>query len=96
MSTLHTISKSPDSGLLNSCSPLLLEGDAVMLLEDGIYYCYQKELDNILPKGITVYCLREDLLARGPVSKNLSDCSSLDYKGFVDLCCEHDKVVNWF
>ena len=96
MSTLHTISKSPAKGLLSSCAPLLKQGDALMLLEDGVYYSFQNELDDLLAKGFEVYCLSEDLLARGPADKNLAESKLLDYEGFVDLCCEHDKLVNWF
>jgi sulfur relay protein TusB/DsrH len=96
MSCLHTIAKSPASNLLTSCSALLQKGDGLIFVEDGIYYCDQLQLEDLISRGISVYCLKDDLQARASCKGSLPDSALVDCKAYVDLCCTHDKVVNWF
>ena len=44
--------------------------------------------------GICVYALQEDCQMRGIENKH-PKLQLLDYAGFVDLVCQHDKQVAW-
>lgn len=96
MSVLHTIARSPRSALLNSCQPTLAQSDALLLLEDGVYYCLDGQALASLPKGCRVFALREDVRARGLADKLPAAVERVSTKKFVALCCDFDKVVNWF
>ena len=96
MSTLHTLNKSPDSMLLESCLAVLNEGDAILFIEDGIYHCASAKRIESIGDSTKVYGLREDMLARAMLAKIVDKVEVIDTAQFVDLCCEHDKVVSWF
>jgi len=96
VSCLHLINRSPVQGALPVCSTLVRGGDGVLFIEDGIYHCLQAELISNLPPDVELYCLREDLLARGVGSRVTETVESINYSRFVELCCEFDKVVSWF
>ena len=96
MSILHTISRSPSSALLASCASLLRKGDGVLFIEDGIYHCTDGASLSAIDSQVKLYALREDLMARGLIDKNTAEAETVNYDGFVQLCCEYDKVVSWF
>ncbi len=96
MSSLHTISRSPSSLLFESCCTLLQDGDGVLFIEDGIYYSTQQDQARPSLPEIKLYCLREDAIARGMLERKSADIETIDYQGFVQLCCEYDKVISWF
>lgn len=91
MSCLHTVNK---GALLPSCAALLKAGDAIIFIEDGIYRAMQEP--DVCLQDIKFYALSEDLKARGMTKKLNENISPVDYTEFVTLCCEHDKIVNWF
>lgn len=95
MSTLHTISKPPSSELLAQCLTAVREGDAILFLEDGVYYC---AMDNLaLPASdIAVFGLREDITARGIQKRVCKNIRAVTMRHFVELCCTHSKIINWF
>lgn len=98
MATLHVLSHSPftDSRLssclriLGSQDALLLCGDAVYALQDGIAHRQALEL---MPESIALYALDEDVQARGLVFP--TRLTLVDYPGFVALSCQYDKVNTW-
>ena len=96
MSCLHTINRSPDSKLLESCLKVINADDAILFLEDGVYHLIF--LTNLLTiaETVKVYGLREDMLARATLSKTMDRVEAIDTARFVRLCCEHEKVVSWF
>lgn len=96
MSCLHTISKAPSSGLLRRCLPLLGGRDGLLFIEDGVYHCIDPELIDRIASGVAVYGLRDDLLARGQMDRCVERVKTASRRRFVELCCDHDKVVNWF
>ena len=70
MSILHTVNKSPfEKNTLESCLNHAREGDAVLLIEDGVYGAVKgtKVAEVITAKNgdIRVYVLGPDLAARG-------------------------------
>lgn len=96
MSSLHTISKSPESELLQSCLELIGAGDAILFIEDGVYHCSLSKNLQAISESVKVYALREDLLARATLGKSAEQVEAIDTGKFVELCCEYDKVVSWF
>lgn len=96
MSCLHTLSKAPSSGLLQQCLPLLSSGDALLLLEDGVYCAMDAASLAGIQQGVSVYALREDLQARGILNRCVDSVTSVSNKRFVELCCRHERLVNWF
>lgn len=96
MSTLHTIARSPRSSLLSSCQGVLNQGDAILFIEDGVYYCLDNDALAALPRSCRVFALREDIQARGLAARLPAGVERVSTKKFVGLCCDFDKVVNWF
>jgi len=101
MSTLHTVNKSPfDRNSLETCLRLAGKGNSVLLLEDGVYGAMKgSNASGMVEKAlsdVTIYVLGPDLKARGvDESKIIDGIKVVDYKGFVDLTVENDKVNAW-
>lgn len=96
MSCLHTINKSPDSKLLESCLRVISADDGILFIEDGVYHCISLSNLPTIIETVKIYGLREDLLARATLSKTMDRIEVIDTARFVELSCEHDKVVSWF
>lgn len=96
MSSLHTVNRSPDSNLLESCIKVVSAGDAILFIEDGVYYCNSPIKLKTITETVKVYGLREDMLTRATLAKTMDSVEAIDTARFVELCCEHDKVVSWF
>ncbi len=98
---LHTVNKSPySSDSLKVCQGYMQSGDAVLLIEDGVYGAMAGGSSEAMVKEIAanakVYALAPDLKARGIVSEKLIDgIEVVGFDGFVSLAAEHDKVQNW-
>lgn len=101
MSTLHTVNKSPFAAQsLVSCLNHCKDGDAVLMIEDGVYgglsgttvsEAVQQKAD-----VVDIFVLSPDADARG-LSPNqmISGISGVDYDGFVELVAEHDRTQAW-
>ncbi|MCG8413709.1 MAG: sulfurtransferase complex subunit TusB [Pseudomonadales bacterium] len=96
MSTLYTVNRSPATGLLERCQRFAKPGDGILFLEDGTYHGAQESTLSELDSDIAVYCLKEDLAARGLTEKITDRAQPVSYRRFVELCTEFDKVVSWF
>ena len=95
MSALHTISGSPRSGLLDSCLKLICPGDGILFIQDGVYYGCPPYLLDCVSKDNALFALREDLLARGVLSKLAERIDSVGYGRFVELTVDYEKVISW-
>jgi len=99
---LHTVNKSPfEKNSLDSCLRLALPGSAILLLEDGVYAAMQgTEIAARVSDAInrcSLYVLGPDLEGRGlDADAVIPGISVIDYRGFVDLTVENDKVQSWF
>lgn len=96
MSCLHTINKSQASNLLARCLEVLNTGDAILFIEDGVYQTTSLENLQGIEESVKLYGLREDMLARATLTKTIDRVEAIDTIRFVELCCEHDKVLSWF
>lgn len=101
MSTLHTVNKSPfEKNALKSCIGHLCSGDAVLMIEDGVFGARRGStaapmVQAALQSG-KVYALGPDLAARGIKPQDVIDGIQLvDYGGFVDLVTQHARTAAW-
>ena len=100
MSTLHTVNKSPfQTSTLKSCLEHCKDGDAVLMIEDGIYGALKgttvtKKVEEALKK-VSIYALYPDIEARGMQDRAVDGIKLIDYSGFVDLVAEHSTVQSW-
>ncbi len=101
MSTLHTVNKSPfATQTLISCLNHAKPGDAVLMIEDGVYGGIGGTgLSDIVAefgKAVTLYVLSPDLAARGfEAGRLIEGIEGVDYPGFVDLVAKHDRSQAW-
>ena len=98
---LHIVNKSPfQTGTLQSCLDHALEGDAILLIEDGVYGALRGSVvaaavEAALGK-VTFHALGADVAARGIApAKLIEGIASVDYAGFVDLVAEHKTNQAW-
>ena len=101
MSTLHTVNKSPFStNSLVSCLNHCKDGDAVLMIEDGVYGGLSgtgvAEAVRQKAGAVSIYVLNPDADARGlAADRMLGEVTGVDYDGFVDLVAEHDRTQAW-
>ncbi len=101
MSTLHTVNKSPfATQALMSCLNHCKDGDAVLMIEDGVYGALATSgmADFVRAKtsSVSIYVMSPDADARGlATEKLLGEVSGVDYAGFVNLVAEHDRTQCW-
>ncbi len=101
MSTLHTVNKSPfQSQCLCNCTDLIAPGDALVLIEDGVYALKlggeeRARLLNAIKQGTRVYALNADLQTRG-LDSSWAEIKTIDDSEFVELCCKHQRIQSWY
>ncbi|MCB1514971.1 MAG: sulfurtransferase complex subunit TusB [Hyphomicrobiaceae bacterium] len=101
MTTLHMVNKSPfERNAMKSCLAHALEGDGVILFEDGVYGAVKGSAvtGDIQGKAgaVKVYVLGPDLAARGIADGRLIEgIKVVDYPGFVDLVTSHERTQSW-
>lgn len=101
MSTLHTVNKSPfATRTLESCLNHCKDGDAILMIEDGVYGGLSgTEVAGKLAKRtgtVSVYVLSPDVDARGIAADRLMEgVARVGYDDFVDLVADHDRTQAW-
>ena len=98
MATLHLLSHSPFSdSRLSSCLRLLGADDGLLLTGDAVYALQpgtaQLQALELMPSGIALYALEEDLQARALSAP--ARALAIDYPAFVELCSSYAKVNSW-
>ena len=63
--------------------------DVLILFADGVYAFEQLQADY---PDVTIYVLRDDMVARGIIDPALPQ---IDYSTFVDLTTQHHPIVTW-
>lgn len=93
---LHTVNKSPLShSCLQECLASCSAGDAVLLIEDGVYAV--RTLDRLsLPAAVKWFVLQADLDTRGLAGDLDARVTAISDQGFVTLATEYTKVVSWY
>jgi len=93
---LHTINKSPyDHRALRSCIQFCSAGDAIVLLEDGVYGVTHQDLQQSALEDIKLFAVQADLLARGLPDPQTERIQIITYDTFVALCVDYPRIKSW-
>ena len=98
---LHTVNKSPfEKNSLETCLRLAEDNSSILLIEDGVYGALKNTTieSSIInaQKTNKFFVLGPDIKARGLDKTSLiSNIEIIDYKEFVKLTVENDKIQNW-
>jgi tRNA 2-thiouridine synthesizing protein B len=97
MSMLHLVNKSPyERDSLEVCAAYAKDGDAVLLIEDGVYAAIKGGTAAAKLANLDVSVMGPDLSARGIDQDKLIDgVKVVDYAAFVDMVEANDKVQSW-
>ena len=92
---LHLINKSPfQTSTLASCLRMAQPGNAVLLIEDGIYAATSgastEPLVRAASSRLKFYALKPDTEARGVTAKLMAGVTLVDYVGFPHLVAERN------
>jgi tRNA 2-thiouridine synthesizing protein B len=97
MRTLHTINQTPsNSQLWSSCLAALLPEDTLLLIENGVLAGTQAHRFTAVPDSVHICALVPDLQTRGVAEQLAPNVIAISNETFVQLVCEHQKVVSWF
>lgn len=96
---LHTVNKSPfSSTVLSQCLARWSQGDAILLLEDGVYgalnsHAYSQALSEVEQ----CYAIEADIIARGLEGELLlPHITLITYEQFVGLSLEYPLSHSWY
>jgi tRNA 2-thiouridine synthesizing protein B len=97
---LHIVNKSHrQTTSLQSCLRLAQDGQALLLIEDGVYAATAGGAASAglaaAAARLKVYALQPDLEARGMAGALIEGVTAVDYGGFVDLVAEHSTSQSW-
>ena len=94
---LHTLSHSPWQHDISAQLRLAREGDALILLSDGVIAALEgsRFLDLLRSAPITLYALKEDIDARGLGGQISSSAVRVSYTDFVRLAVKHTGQLTW-
>ncbi|MBN3561247.1 sulfurtransferase complex subunit TusB [Aliamphritea spongicola] len=96
--SLHTLNKAPSgSSAIQDCLSALQAGDALLLIEDGVYAAldaYSPLFQHAESLAVDCYVLSADTDARGLSTLNPL-FKAATYSTFVELSCQHHPVVSW-
>lgn len=97
---LHIVNKSPfQTTTLDSCLRMAQPGQALLLIEDGIYAATVGSAAEARVRqacaSLKVYALQPDMDARGVTGKLIDGVTLVDYAGFVDLTVEYSTSHSW-
>ncbi|WP_237065129.1 sulfurtransferase complex subunit TusB [Microbulbifer guangxiensis] len=91
--TLHIVNQSPyRTSALRDCLDAMADGDALLLIEDGVYAAGAPTGIAPIPAG--TYCLQADAVARGITPAK--SITLIDDERWIALCVEHTPIVSWF
>jgi tRNA 2-thiouridine synthesizing protein B len=96
---LHIVNQSPfNRSCLTDCLRVCNTEAALILIEDGVYAALagSEWAQRIVETTSKVYALDVDIAARGLTGKIATAIISIDYTGFVQLCCEHPTSHSWY
>lgn len=94
---LYTLSHSPSYCDLPTLLRLSTQGDALLLLQDGVSagLMGSAHLDMLLNVPISLYALRADVDARGLIGHISYNIALIDYTHFVELTEKHRSQMAW-
>ena len=95
MATLHLVNKSTMSEAFGRCLSLASDGDAVLLIEDGVYCALPASLSRYTIPDVRLFALQSDVIARGLETKIHEPVRIVTHGMFVELVATHQPIVTW-
>lgn len=97
-SILHTVNQSPFThNALAQCLAYFEEGDAILLLENGVYAALINHPLAQQLSGKTCYVMEADIQARGLIAQDRQvHIQLIDVNRFVELTAHHHLVQSWY
>ncbi|WP_323641106.1 sulfurtransferase complex subunit TusB [Pectobacterium polonicum] len=94
---LHTLSHSPYHVDLDALLRSMGQGDALVLLQDGVIAALAGGdiIHRLLDSAVLLYALRPDTEARGITEQISNNVTLIDYNQFVQLTVEHPQQLAW-
>lgn len=94
---LYTLSHSPTQCDLPALLRLTAQGDALLLLQDGVLagLSGSASLDLLLKAPISLFALQDDLDARGVAGHISHKIAVIGYTDFVELTERHSGQMSW-
>lgn len=105
---LHSVNKSPYvNSCMENCLNLVVPGDAVILIEDGVYGATSGQspalasievcINKLVKDDVTFFALQTDFEARGlNLALLMPHFTLADDTSFVDLVARADKTLSWY
>ncbi|MCM5703508.1 sulfurtransferase complex subunit TusB [Larsenimonas salina] len=95
--TLHILNRSAfSSATPDDALRAAVPGDALVLVEDGVYCALDARWCASLPLDVAVYVLSEDLEARGLGARTDARVQTVTVDDFVELTATHSQSISWF
>lgn len=92
---LHKFSSSPfETNTLAQSIQRIQTNDKIILVQDAVYTYSNKELAEALSTFSPIYCLEDDLVARG-VNIDNDVFKAISYADFVELTLTCNQVISW-
>lgn len=92
--TLHCVVRAPRDGeALALALDLLRPGDALLLMQDGVFAAFDDAV--AVPAGVEACVLMGDVLRRGLDPARIRGFSPVDEAGFVALAARTARQVCW-
>jgi len=96
---LHTINKAPHvHDCFDACLRVCGTNTAIVLIEDGVYAAIADSAaaQRLCAQNKAIFALQPDIDARGLTNRIDPRIQTIDYSGFVQLCCEHETIQSWY
>lgn len=94
---LHLILHSPFKCDFDALMRMLASGDDVLLIQDGVVAAMEgsQALGRLIGVPVSLYVLRDDVLARGLSAQISASITQVGYTDFVALTVKHPQLVTW-
>lgn len=95
---LHTVNQSPfDKPCLQQCLSQYREGDAIVLIGNGVYAALDSQPCKHACSDKVIYAIKADIERRGLLERSLNkSLHIIDMNDFVRMCTEYDLVQSWY
>lgn len=94
---LHIVNRAPDAGrAVQQALSAMTTDDRLLLIEDGVQGALPSLVDGFSGIEGRLYVLREDLEARGLVSRHDDRVTVVDVDGFVTLTEQAEQTLSWY
>ncbi|WWP00493.1 MAG: sulfurtransferase complex subunit TusB [Candidatus Dasytiphilus stammeri] len=94
---LHILFNSPYHCDFSTLLRILSSDDEILLVQDGVILALEgsRKLNSLKKYSVNLFVLRDDVMARGLLSKISSSILLVSYDEFVKLTVLHVNLISW-